>query len=104
MKNKLFVAYFLISLSILFSSCGIEKGKAFQTFDKNINDKNLIRVTGYHEGGFGPVKGAFYIFELVNKNQDSRKEIFTFRHDDPVEIPTQNIIIKNDNFAYFWMG
>lgn len=103
MNNKFFVTFLLISLLVLFSSCGIEKGEVFQTFDKDINDNTLIRVSAYHEkDGFGPVKGAFYVFESVNKKQNSKNEILTFQHDDPIEIPKQNIIIRDENVAYFW--
>ena len=61
-----------------------------------------IRVTSYLEK-YTIVPGANYVFEFVNTEND-RKEILRFRHDDPVAISQENIVLASDNLAYVFMG
>lgn len=93
---------FSIIILILFSSCGGLDRKTYQTFKKDINENYSINVTAYTVNCFG-ICDADYKFESINKISNSRNEIFTVYGDDPYEIPTQNIIVKNEKFAYVWL-
>jgi hypothetical protein len=49
------------------------------------------------------VPGAYYSFEAVD-DSNSKREIMTFRHDDPVPINKDGIVFVNDDIAYVFMG
>lgn len=63
-----------------------------------------IRVTAYRETGSGPVPGAYYKFESGNAAETQWQEIATFRHDDPVPIPREQVRRMNESVAYLFMG
>jgi hypothetical protein len=61
-----------------------------------------IVVTAYsEEKSFVP--GAYYSFEAVD-GSNVKREIMTFRHDDPVPINKDGIVFVNDQIAYVFMG
>ena len=63
-----------------------------------------IRATAYHETESGPVPGAYYKFESGDAAKNHWREIATFRHDDPLPIPREQVRRVNDGVAYLFMG
>ncbi|MDQ3633121.1 MAG: hypothetical protein M3405_01230 [Acidobacteriota bacterium] len=100
--NRSFIICVLTFFIIIGLSCN-GKGKIVQTYTKNINDNYLIRVNGYAGKGLASGMG-FYTYESINKKSNSETEIFTFIFDGIIYIKKENIIIKNENLAYFWMS
>jgi len=72
----------------------------WETTDGNID----IRVKAYAEDGWGPVLGAYYVFESSRHGSGNWQEIMTFRHDDPLPIPRDQIRFVNDRTAFVFMG
>lgn len=62
-----------------------------------------IRITSYAEENGGFVPGAYYVFEAVRLDSAKWQEVMTFRHDDPVPIPKDQVRFVNDQTAYFFM-
>ena len=62
-----------------------------------------IRVTQYAEENGFPT-GAYYVFQSANKGSEDYHDIFTYRHDDPVDIPRDQVRFMNDKVAYVFMG
>ena len=50
------------------------------------------------------VPGAYYVFQSAPSNSDAWREIMTFRHDDPVPIPREQVRFVNDRVGYAFMG
>jgi len=67
------------------------------------NGKIDIRVKVYAEDGWAP-SGAYYVFESAQHDSNNWQEIMTFRHDDPVPVPRDQIRFVNDNTAFVFMG
>ncbi len=61
-----------------------------------------VVTTAYREEN-RVVPGAYYVFESVD-GAGIRREIMTFRHDDPVPINRQGIVLLNESTAYVYMG
>jgi hypothetical protein len=69
------------------------------------NQTFKLRVDRHAEGGsFGPVAGAYYVFRAAPSGSDSWHDIMTFRHDDPVPIPRDQVRFVNDRVGYIFMG
>lgn len=60
-----------------------------------------IRVEKREEQGWLP--GAHYVFQS-SRSKEPWREIMTFRHDDPVPIPRDNIRFVNNRVAFVFMG
>lgn len=67
------------------------------------NGKFRIRVTARGENG-GIMAGAYYIFESAPLDAERWTQITTFRHDDPVPIPRDQLRFLRDDVAYVFMG
>jgi hypothetical protein len=52
----------------------------------------------------GFVPGAYYTFSSREGNSENWREIMTFRHDDPIDVSSENIHIVNDKIAFVFMG
>ncbi len=63
-----------------------------------------IRVTAYGEENAGADAGAYYVFESMRSGSNHWQHITTFRHDDPVPIPREQVVFVDDQTAYFFMG
>ena len=63
-----------------------------------------IRVNRHSEKGPGFALGAYYVFQSATAASDNWDEIMTFRHDDPIEIPRNQIRFANDQLGYVFMG
>jgi hypothetical protein len=81
-------------------SVGLEVVETWETTNNHIK----IRVTAYKQKSVEPA-GTYYTFESVKKEflLDAR-EIMTFRHENQVLIPRDQIHFVNDQFAYVFMG
>ena len=61
-----------------------------------------VLVTAYaEENSFVP--GTYYFFEYIDA-VNNRREIMAFRHDDPVEIRSEQVRFINDRICYVYMG
>src|SRR5437588_13061211 len=73
----------------------------WQTGNKTFN----IRITMYNERpaipGFG---GAYYAFDSATIGSDRWKQILTFRHDAPVDLPRNQVRFVSDQVGYIFMG
>jgi hypothetical protein len=63
-----------------------------------------IRVTAYGEDNAGLDAGAYYVFESKRAGSKDWHEITTFRHDDPVQIPREQVRFVSDQISYVFMG
>jgi hypothetical protein len=52
----------------------------------------------------GIVAGAYYIFSSRQGASGNWQDIMMFRHDDPIDIPKENLQIVNDKVAFVFMG
>lgn len=50
------------------------------------------------------VPGAYYVFRSAPKGSDTWRDVMTFRHDDPVPIPRDNVGFVDDRTAFVFMG
>ena len=50
------------------------------------------------------VGGAYYVFRSAPKGSDSWHDVMTFRHDDHVAIPQDNVQFLNDQTGFVFMG
>jgi len=71
------------------------------------NDIFKIRVDSRAEVCHAPsfcLPGAYFVFLSSPRHTDRWREIMTFRHDDPVPIPRDNVRFVSDRLAYAFMG
>jgi hypothetical protein len=50
------------------------------------------------------VAGAYYVFRSAPVGSDAWRDIMTFRHDDQVPIPQDQVRFVNDRVAFVFMG
>jgi photosystem II stability/assembly factor-like uncharacterized protein len=99
----------LLLLAILpIPGCGFfsrprQGNKVNETWE-TANSTFKIRVTAYAEENGGFVGGAYYLFQATPSDSDAWRDIFTFRHDDPVAIPRDQVRFVNDKTAFVFMG
>lgn len=103
-----FLLMFVVTLLIGLALAGFLESRSrmsshvidqWETTDGNID----IRVKAYAEHGWGP-SGAYYVFESSRHDSNQWGEIMTFRHDDPVPIPRDQIRFVNDSTTFVFMG
>jgi hypothetical protein len=79
-------------------------GDIIETWETK-NDTFRIRATAYDEKGTHPAPGGgYYLFESSPSGVDRWQKIMTFRHDDPVPIPRNQVRFVNQQVAYLFMG
>jgi hypothetical protein len=78
------------------------KGQRLETWETT-NTPFRIRVDRHAEANGGFVPGAYYVFQSAASDSEWR-EIMTFRHDDPVDIPREQVRFANDQVAYVFMS
>jgi hypothetical protein len=84
--------------------CGCSsKGNAIETWETG-NQVFHVRVVAYSERGTGFVPGARYVF--TSKSHDTARwhEFMTFKHDDPVPIPREQIRFVTGRIGFVFMG
>jgi len=81
------------------------KGEIVDTW-QTTNTPFQIRIEKHIErGGFMPVLGgAYYDFQSAPARSNDWREIMSFRHDDPVEIPKDAVHFTNERVAFVSMG
>ena len=67
-----------------------------------VKGRITVHVSAYLEKNTF-VPGAHYVFEAIDES-GNRNEIMTFRHDDPVDIPRENIRYVDNDTAFVFMG
>lgn len=105
MRNTL--ALLLLAI-LLVPGCGFfsrprQGNKVNETWETT-NKTFKIRVTAYAEENGGFVGGAYYLFQSTAYDSDTWRDILTFRHDDPVAIPRDQVRFVNDKTAFVFMG
>ncbi len=78
------------------------RGKLIESWE--LTGKTLkFRVEAYGERN-SLVGGAYYDFRAAPVSSENWQTIMTFRHDDPVPIPRENVRFVNEQVAYAFMG
>ena len=68
------------------------------------NETFQVRIDQRAERFQIPVVGAYYVFRSSAVGSDKWAEVMTFRHDDPVPIPREQVHFLNDRVGYVFMG
>lgn len=63
-----------------------------------------VRVDRHYEENGGFVPGAYYVFRSASIGSDDWHDFITFRHDDPVPIPHDQLHFVNDRIGFVFMG
>lgn len=104
MRRTFTLVFALIAFSIYTVGCAnIFMGEITESWDSS-NERFKIRVERRAERDAFLLPGAYYVFQSAPVGSDSWKEIFTFRHDDPVPIPRERIRLVNEQVGYAFMG
>jgi hypothetical protein len=75
--------------------------RVLETWEFRRGERRIL-VTAYAEkNSFVP--GAYYTFEALDA-LNNRREIMTFRHDDPVPINKNGVVFPSDDIGYVFMG
>ena len=104
--SPLLIIFWLVFAAL--PACGpASKSRAGDVIEKweTSNDALRIRVTASNEKGTAPAPGGgYYVFESSPLGVDRWQEIMTFRHDDPVPIPRNQVRFVTRQVAYIFMG
>lgn len=68
------------------------------------NGTFMMRVTARPEKALVGIPGANYVFESAAVGSDDWREIMTFRHDDQVDLPRDQIRFVDERVGYVFMG
>ncbi len=94
---------FLMAIVLLFSRyCVPRPGEVMETWEA-ANESVKIQIIARHEKN-NFLEGGYYTFRSARVGSDIWQEIMTFRHDDPVAIPTDQVHFVNDQIAFGFMG
>jgi hypothetical protein len=98
----------VLAAAALLSGCDLfSKPRRSEKINERWETNNRIfkvRVTAYSEENGGFVGGAYYVFESADLGSDKWREIMTFRHDDPLPIPRDQVRFVSDKTANIFMG
>jgi BNR/Asp-box repeat len=105
--SKIALVVAITIVTVITGGCEIFRSpKMGKCTDSWVTENNTfrIRVNKHAEehGGFNP--GAYFVFQSAPKGQENWKEVIVFRHDDPVDIPRQQVRFVSDSVGYFFMG
>jgi hypothetical protein len=105
LKMKVKIGFVLVVLLAIFLSGCIGKGQILETWQTS-HASLLIRIDKHQEiGGFMPtLNGAYYVFHSKPADSDQWHEIMTFRHDDSIDIPKNNVHFAGDKITSVFMG
>ena len=96
----LFIAAFSVLLLLLLPPW---KGRRLETWETT-NATLKIRIDRHAEANGWFVPGAYYVFQSSAPGSDEWGEVMTFRHDDPVDIPREQVRFAGERVAYVFMG
>lgn len=103
MKRILPVLIILASLFLLiFNLTGNNRGRIFSTGTTSLNGKQMLKVISHEEKYCFRHCGAIQVFHAYRDG--NWQEITDFRDDKPIAFSGRNVITKNEDFAYFWVG
>jgi hypothetical protein len=92
---------------LLATNCTILSGPHMGAVTESFETSNKafrLRVDRHAEvGGFGP-GGAYYVFRTAPPGSDAWRDIMTFRHDDPIPIPRDQVRFLNERVGFVFMG
>lgn len=96
---------FLVAIVIIFSSILIPSCATFheQVLNKDLNKNYGLRISSYGTKCIMLCDEILY-FESINKENGSKKLIFSHEHDDPHNLEEIPVIIVNSKIAYFWFA
>lgn len=97
------IVFFIKASPILMLFPPPSKGEMLETWE-TANTPFKIRVDRHAERNGGFVPGAYYVFQSASADSDQWREIMTFRHDDPVEIPREQVRFASEQVAYVSMS
>jgi hypothetical protein len=91
---------------LLLSGCGVarrpHRGSLINQWETH-NNSFKVRISEYDEKDAW-VSGAYYVFESAPLNSDTWQPIMTFRHDDQVGIPKDQVRFVDQQIGYAFMG
>ena len=111
-RNSLIVTALVVAAiaSIVAANWGLVSMLAFGPYMGRVTDSwetsnqafKLRVEQRAEENGFLP--GAYYVFQSAPAGSNTWREVMTFRHDDPVPIPRDQVRFINDRVGYVFMG
>ncbi len=109
MKAVLVKLYIGCVALMLASDCGPlsapKRGETIYEQWQTSNNVFTVRVLAYPEENGGFVPGAYYVFQSSSsKTPGQWNEITTFRHDDLIPIPRNQVQFLNDRVGYLFMA
>jgi hypothetical protein len=108
MKNNKTLIIVCLVPALFITSCYLvlspRKGEVFDTWE-TANKNFKIRVMARTEENTFPTPGgAYYVFQSATLESEQWQDVITFRHDDPIPIPHEQIRFINDEIAYVFIG
>ncbi len=102
----LLVVLFSIIISFASGACLLRwrEGEVAEAWEGRNNDSFKVRVLKYPERGDPFIPGAYYVFQSASVSSEKWVDIMTFRHDDPIGIPQNQVRFVNDKIGYVFMG
>lgn len=104
--NKIFIKTLLIPAVLLASACSLtapsQRGELREIFVKE-GELFRIRILRYAENNGGFIAGAYYVFQSAPKNGEAWREVMQVHHDDPIDIPREQIYLVSDKVGYVFM-
>jgi hypothetical protein len=101
---KVCLTTILLIAAVSSISCGrSSRGKELETWETG-NNAFKVRITAFAEKKGGLVAGAYYVFQAAQSGANGWHEIMTFRHDDPVPIPREQVRFVQDRIGFVFMG
>lgn len=105
-RHLLVIFLFLVFVVAFASGCDAflspRPGKVIETWT-TANDIFKIRVDKRPEENGGFIAGAYFVFQASPKEQNNWVEIMVSRHDDPIDIPRQQVRFVSDYVGYVFM-
>jgi len=96
------VVFFIKALPVLMLFLPASKGEKMETWETT-NSPFKVRIDRHAERNGGFVPGAYYVFQSAASGSDVWREITTYRFDDPIDIPRENVRFADEKVAYVFM-
>ena len=102
-------AIIAIALALIIANCTVLSGQRMGDVTDSFETSNhsfKLRVDQRAEvGGFmAALNGAYYVFRWAPVGSDNWHDIMTFRHDDPIPIPRDQVRFVNERVGFVFMG
>ncbi len=97
------IVFFVKALPFLLLFIPPSVGERLETWETT-NTPFKIRIDRHAQAnGNYFVPGAYYVFQSAASGSDQWREITTFRFDDPIDIPRNQVRFANEKVAYVFM-